>query len=106
MQLAYVIGVAEPVSIFLDTHGTSDINNKKIVDIVKKVFELKPSGIRKMLDLARPIYLKTSFFGHFGREDKDKKYFPWVNDDNFMLVFISLFFFIFFLRYIFLVYLS
>ena len=82
LQLAYVIGVAEPVSIFLDTHGTSDVDNKKIVDIVKKVFELKPSGIRKMLDLARPIYQKTSFFGHFGREDKDAKYFPWEKLDK------------------------
>ena len=58
LQLAYVIGVAEPVSIFLDTHNTSNIENKEIVDIIKKVFELKPAGIRKMLDLARPIYQK------------------------------------------------
>ena len=82
LQLAYVIGVAEPVSIFLDTHKTSEIENKKIVDIIKKVFELKPAGIREMLDLARPIYQKTSFFGHFGREEKDEKYFPWEKLDK------------------------
>ena len=70
-----MIGVAEPVSIFLDTHNTSNIKNKKIVDIIKKVFELKPAGIRKMLDLARPIYQKTSFFGHFGRRKKMKNIF-------------------------------
>ena len=70
LQLAYVIGIADPVSIFLDTHNTANIENKKIVEIIKKVFELKPAGIRKMLDLARPIYQKTSFFGHFGRERK------------------------------------
>jgi S-adenosylmethionine synthetase len=82
LQLAYVIGVAEPVSIFLDTHNTSNIKNEKIVDIIKKVFELKPAGIRKMLDLARPIYQKTSFFGHFGRQEKDEKYFPWEKIDK------------------------
>ena len=55
---------------------------RKIVDIIKKVFELKPAGIRKMLDLARPIYQKTSFFGHFGRQEKDEKYFPWEKIDK------------------------
>ena len=82
LQLAYVIGIADPVSIFLDTHNSSDIDRKEIVDIIKKVFELKPAGIRKMLDLARPIYQKTSFFGHFGREEEGEKYFPWEKLDK------------------------
>ena len=77
LQLAYVIGVAEPVSIYLDTHNTSVIDNTKIIDIIKKVFELKPAGIREMLDLARPIYQKTSYFGHFGRENEGEGLFPW-----------------------------
>ena len=77
LQLAYVIGVAEPVSIYLDTHNTSVIDSTKIIDIIKKVFELKPAGIREMLDLARPIYQKTSYFGHFGRENEGKGLFPW-----------------------------
>ena len=82
IQLAYVIGVADPVSIFLDTHETSDIENTKIVDVIKKVFELKPAGIRKMLNLARPIYRKTSYFGHFGREDEGDNFFPWEKLDK------------------------
>ena len=77
LQLAYVIGVAEPVSIYLDTHNTSVIDSTKIIDIIKKVFELKPAGIREMLDLARPIYQKTSYFGHFGRENEGEGLFPW-----------------------------
>ena len=82
LQLAYVIGIADPVSIFLDTHKTAEIENSAIVEIIKKVFELKPAGIREMLDLARPIYQKTSFFGHFGRGEKDETYFPWEKLDK------------------------
>ncbi len=82
LQLAYVIGIADPVSIFLDTHKTAEIENSAIVEIIKKVFELKPAGIREMLDLARPIYQKTSFFGHFGRGEKDEIYFPWEKLDK------------------------
>jgi len=77
LQLAYVIGVADPVSIFLDMHNTSTLEEKKIIEIIKKVFDLKPGGIREMLKLARPIYQKTSFFGHFGRETEDNSFFPW-----------------------------
>ena len=75
--MAYVIGVAEPVSIYLDTHNTAVIDDTKIIDSIKKVFELKPAGIREMLDLARPIYQKTSYFGHFGRENEGEGLFPW-----------------------------
>ena len=82
LQLAYVIGISEPVSIYLDTHNTSVIDNAKIIDVIRKVFELKPAGIREMLDLARPIYQKTSFFGHFGRENEGEGLFPWEKLDK------------------------
>ncbi|MBF95948.1 MAG: S-adenosylmethionine synthase [Alphaproteobacteria bacterium MarineAlpha9_Bin4] len=82
LQLAYVIGVADPVSIFLDTHNTSKIDNKKIVDVIKKIFQLTPAGIREMLKLAKPIYQKTSYFGHFGREDEGGDFFPWEKLDK------------------------
>ena len=82
IQLAYVIGVADPVSIFLDTHNTSKLNNENIVDVIKRVFELRPAGIKEMLNLARPIYQKTSYFGHFGRENEGNDYFPWENLDK------------------------
>ena len=82
LQLAYVIGVAEPVSIFVDTHHTSNLDNEKIINVIRNVFELKPAGIRKMLDLARPIYQKTSYFGHFGREDEGENLFTWEKLDK------------------------
>ncbi len=82
LQLAYVIGVADPVSIFLDTHKTSNLENNQIIEIINKVFELKPGGIRSMLNLARPIYQKTSYFGHFGRQNEGNEYFPWENLDK------------------------
>ncbi|MEC8100092.1 MAG: methionine adenosyltransferase [Pseudomonadota bacterium] len=82
LQIAYVIGVANPVSIFLDTHGTSNLENKNIVEIINEVFELKPAGIREMLNLAKPIYRKTSYFGHFGRENEGNDFFPWEKLDK------------------------
>ena len=79
IQLAYIIGVSEPISIFLDTHNSSSVNNKKIIEAIREIFDLKPAGIRKMLDLARPIYQKTASFGHFGRTAEEKGYFSWEN---------------------------
>ena len=75
LQLAYVIGVAEPVSIFVDTHHTSNLDNEKIINVIKKVFELKPAGIRKMLDLARPIYQKNILFRSFWKRRRRRKSF-------------------------------
>jgi S-adenosylmethionine synthetase len=69
VQLAYAIGVAEPVSVLVNTFGTGTISEDKISDRVRKVFNLKPAGIIEMLDLLRPIYRSTSNYGHFGRED-------------------------------------
>ena len=71
VQVAYAIGVAEPVSIFVNTKGTGKISDKKIADMIKKEVDLTPRGIIDRLKLRRPIYQKTSAYGHFGRNDKD-----------------------------------
>ena len=79
VQVAYAIGVAEPVSLLVDFMGTGKISEKKAVDIVRDVFDLKPAGIINTLDLLRPIYKKTSAYGHFGRNDPD---FTWEITDK------------------------
>ncbi len=71
VQVAYAIGVAEPVSIFVDTRGTGKISDKKIAGMIKKEVDLTPRGIIERLKLRKPIYQKTSAYGHFGRNDKD-----------------------------------
>ena len=71
VQVAYAIGVAEPVSLLVDFMGTGNIPEARAVEIVRDVFDLKPAGIIKELDLLRPIYRKTSAYGHFGRKDPD-----------------------------------
>jgi S-adenosylmethionine synthetase len=71
VQLAYSIGVAEPVSVLIDTFGTEAIPRKRIRDIVKELFDLRPAPIIEYLDLLRPIYKKTACYGHFGRNDPD-----------------------------------
>ncbi len=68
IQIAYAIGVVEPVSIMVDTHQTSKVEESKIEQCVKDIFDLRPAGIIKELDLLRPIYRKTATYGHFGRE--------------------------------------
>ena len=69
IQVAYAIGVVQPVSIMVDTHGTSSVDESKVEACVKELFDLSPAGIIKELDLLRPIYKKTAAYGHFGRED-------------------------------------
>lgn len=71
VQIAYAIGFPEPVSIMINTFGTSEIPHSKITEAVRQVFPLKPSGIIEELDLLRPIYHKTAAYGHFGRNDPD-----------------------------------
>lgn len=71
IQLAYAIGVAEPTSVMVDTFGTGKISDEKLVEIIRKHFDLRPAGIIKMLDLRRPIYKQTAAYGHFGRTDLD-----------------------------------
>lgn len=69
VQLAYAIGVAEPVSISIDTFGTSSVSEDELVEAVRTHFDLRPAGIIKMLDLKHPIYKQTAAYGHFGRTD-------------------------------------
>jgi S-adenosylmethionine synthetase len=71
VQIAYAIGVAEPVSIFIDTNGTGKISDKEISKMVRKEVDLTPKGIIERLQLRRPIYQKTSAYGHFGRTEKE-----------------------------------
>jgi len=71
VQLAYAIGVAEPVSVMVDTFGTEAVSPDRITSAVREVFDLTPRGIISYLDLLRPIYKKTAAFGHFGRNDPD-----------------------------------
>ena len=71
IQLAYAIGVAQPVSIMVDTFGTGVVSDDKIAEAVKKIFDLRPSAIIDALDLRRPIYRKTAAYGHMGRTDID-----------------------------------
>src|SRR6185369_3758671 len=71
VQLAYAIGVAEPVSVLVDTFGTGKVDDEKLVAAVRKNFSLTPKGIIESLDLRRPIYRKTAAYGHFGRTEKE-----------------------------------
>ncbi len=68
IQIAYAIGVVEPVSIMVDTHGTAKVDESKLESCVRDIFDLRPAGIIKALDLLKPIYRKTAAYGHFGRE--------------------------------------
>jgi S-adenosylmethionine synthetase len=77
LELAYAIGVPFPVSVMIDTFGTSTVPEKRIEEAVKQVFDLSPAGIIKTLDLRRPIYRKTASYGHFGRNE-----FPWEKTDK------------------------
>jgi S-adenosylmethionine synthetase len=79
VQLAYAIGVAEPVSVLVDTFGTGKIDREKLQDLVRKNFGLTPKKIMETLDLRRPIFKKTAAYGHFGRKDPD---FTWEKTDK------------------------
>lgn len=79
VQVAYAIGVAQPVSISVDTFGTGKISEEQLVQLIRKHFDLRPAGIIKTLDLRRPIYKQTAAYGHFGRSDLDL---PWERTDK------------------------
>ena len=79
VQVSYAIGVAEPTSISVSTQGTGKVADERIVQAVRQVFDLRPKGIVKMLDLLRPIYRNTAAYGHFGREEPD---FSWESTDK------------------------
>ena len=79
VQVAYAIGVAKPVSIMVDTWGTSKFSNEEIVGLIERNFDLRPKGIIQELDLLRPIYSRTAAYGHFGRDEPD---FSWERTDK------------------------
>jgi S-adenosylmethionine synthetase len=79
LQIAYAIGVAKPVSIYVDTHGTATVDEDKITACVKSLFDLTPKGIIDALDLLKPIYRRTAAYGHFGREEEG---FSWEKTDR------------------------
>jgi len=79
VQLAYAIGVAEPVSVLVDTSGTGKVSDDKLSELVRQHFDLTPKGIISGLDLRRPIYRKTAAFGHFGRSEPE---FSWERTDK------------------------
>jgi S-adenosylmethionine synthetase len=77
IQLAYAIGVSEPLAVYVNTHGTNHVDDSKLSDMLRDMVKLTPRGIRERLQLNRPIYTKTSSFGHFGREPEDDGHFSW-----------------------------
>jgi S-adenosylmethionine synthetase len=79
VQLAYVIGVADPVSVMVDTFGTSQVDEDLVVKAVREIFPLKPAGIISHLELRRPIFRQTAAYGHFGRSEPE---FSWEQTDK------------------------
>jgi S-adenosylmethionine synthetase len=79
IQISYAIGVSQPTSVMVTTYGTGKVSDEKIAELVKRHFDLRPKGIVQMLDLLRPIYLKTAAYGHFGREEPE---FRWEATDK------------------------
>ncbi len=79
IQLSYAIGVAQPTSIMVDTFGTGKLDDRKLVEIIREKFDLRPAGIIKMLNLRRPIYKQTAAYGHFGRDELNL---PWEQTDK------------------------
>ena len=83
IQLSYAIGVAEPISIYINSFGTSVVPEGEIVNLISKNIDLTPRGIRGLLQLNKPIYLPTATYGHFGRNyDPKRGLFSWERVDN------------------------
>lgn len=83
IELAYAIGIAEPVSVLVDSHGTGTVPDEKLSELVRKHFDLRPAAIIRDLDLRRPIYRQVAAYGHFGRDDLDL---PWEKTDKIELL--------------------
>ncbi len=79
IQVSYAIGIARPTSVMVTTFGTGKISDQALSDLVREHFDLRPKGIVQMLDLLRPVYLKTAAYGHFGREEPE---FTWERTDK------------------------
>jgi S-adenosylmethionine synthetase len=81
IQLAYAIGVSHPLSVYVDTHGTGQVEESKLAGILREVMDLTPRGIREHLGLSKPIYARTAAYGHFGREPERDGGFSWEKTD-------------------------
>ena len=77
IQLSYAIGVSKPLSVYLDTHGTGQVDEDRLVGVLCALVDLSPRGIRRHLDLNRPIYARTAAYGHFGRAPEPDGGFSW-----------------------------
>jgi S-adenosylmethionine synthetase len=80
--LAYAIGVAQPVSVLVDTFGTGKVSSDELVRIIREAFDLRPKGIIDMLGLKQPIYQATAAYGHFGRQPSNRGMFSWEKTDK------------------------
>jgi S-adenosylmethionine synthetase len=81
IQIAYAIGVADPMSIYVDTHGTGKVEEAKLQKVLPELFPLRPTNIRRALKLNRPIYRRTAAYGHFGRAPDKDGGFSWERTD-------------------------
>jgi S-adenosylmethionine synthetase len=81
IQLAYAIGISRPLSVYVNTHGTGKIPDDKIANIIDKIIDLSPKGIRQKLNLNQPIYKRTAAYGHFGRDPDKDGGFSWEKTD-------------------------
>src|SRR3972149_3175827 len=81
IQVAYAIGVADPMSVLVDTHGTGKVDEKKLEKIMPELFPLRPTNIRRTLKLNRPLYRRTAAYGHFGRAPEKDGGFSWERTD-------------------------
>ena len=81
IQLSYAIGVSKPLSLYVDLHGTGEVSEAKVEAVLSEVMDLSPRGIRQHLGLNRPIYARTSAYGHFGREPDADGGFSWERTD-------------------------
>ncbi|MEQ9123452.1 MAG: methionine adenosyltransferase domain-containing protein, partial [Alphaproteobacteria bacterium] len=81
IQVAYAIGVSEPLSLYVETYGTGKVPEAQIAKAIEKTMDLTPRGIRTHLDLFKPIYTPTAAYGHFGRAPSDEGHFSWERTD-------------------------
>ena len=81
IQLSYAIGVAKPLSVYVDTSGTAKVDEDKLADAIQEVVDLSPRGIREGLQLSRPIYARSAAYGHFGRDPEADGGFSWEKTD-------------------------
>ena len=81
IQLSYAIGVAKPLSLYVDTHDTGQVDEAKLASALSEAMDLTPHGIRKHLQLNKPIYARTATYGHFGREPEADGGFSWERTD-------------------------